>query len=192
MAPSVSSQDRRTALIFLLHLFGDLHQPLHNVGIARGGNDIPVLFDGVHTELHFVWDVLIPVKRANGTDGVGEGEEKAVARDWASKLYRRRVDRDLRVGTQDPLGPLSDAVDYESAECTDIFNPLHCIMAWARESNSAVCEYVMREGADKIRDSELGGRYYEAAVPVVDDLVSKAGSRLALWIDAIAQELDVS
>ncbi|WP_157269764.1 S1/P1 nuclease [Azohydromonas aeria] len=35
-------QARREALIWTVHLVGDLHQPLHAYGDARGGNDIPV------------------------------------------------------------------------------------------------------------------------------------------------------
>src|SRR5262245_13926590 len=34
--------DRAIALKFLVHVVGDLHQPFHAVGVARGGNDIPV------------------------------------------------------------------------------------------------------------------------------------------------------
>lgn len=34
--------DRAIALKFLVHLIGDVHQPFHARGVARGGNDIPV------------------------------------------------------------------------------------------------------------------------------------------------------
>ncbi len=45
------------ALKMVVHLVGDLHQPLH-VGRDedKGGNLIPVLFDGDSTNLHWVWD----------------------------------------------------------------------------------------------------------------------------------------
>lgn len=40
------------ALKFLVHFFGDLHQPLHTAGRGRGGNEIKVTFDGRHTSMY--------------------------------------------------------------------------------------------------------------------------------------------
>ena len=34
--------DRATALKFLVHFIGDLHQPFHALGVGRGGNDVHV------------------------------------------------------------------------------------------------------------------------------------------------------
>lgn len=49
--------DKKTALIFLVHLMGDLHQPLH-VGRYEdlGGNKINVTYFGQPTNLHSLWD----------------------------------------------------------------------------------------------------------------------------------------
>jgi hypothetical protein len=53
---------RSEALNFLVHFVGDLSQPLHAIGEARGGNDIPVTFFGsaqcgeYACNLHSVWD----------------------------------------------------------------------------------------------------------------------------------------
>ena len=46
-----------TALIFLVHFVGDVHQPLH-VGRSNdyGGNTIKVLWFGEESNLHSVWD----------------------------------------------------------------------------------------------------------------------------------------
>ena len=45
------------ALKFLIHMTGDLHQPLH-VGLAedRGGNSIRVKWFKTETNLHSIWD----------------------------------------------------------------------------------------------------------------------------------------
>jgi hypothetical protein len=54
--------DRATALKFLVHVVGDLHQPFHALGVGHGGNDIPVSVFGSDTcgnspcNLHGVWD----------------------------------------------------------------------------------------------------------------------------------------
>ncbi|RUO55336.1 S1/P1 nuclease [Pseudidiomarina homiensis] len=56
---SASRQEKQLALRFIVHIIGDLHQPLH-VGSAalndRGGNDVKVVFFGEQSNLHRVWD----------------------------------------------------------------------------------------------------------------------------------------
>ena len=54
---NASREDRVFYLKFLVHLIGDLHQPLH-IGRAedRGGNDIKVSWHGKSSNLHRVWD----------------------------------------------------------------------------------------------------------------------------------------
>lgn len=49
--------ERLAALKFVVHLVGDVHQPLH-AGHAedRGGNDIKVKYRGKDTNLHSLWD----------------------------------------------------------------------------------------------------------------------------------------
>jgi hypothetical protein len=54
---SLPIEQRRSALYFLVHLAGDLHQPLH-VGRHEdaGGNKIVVYWFGEKSNLHTVWD----------------------------------------------------------------------------------------------------------------------------------------
>lgn len=55
--PRASPADRQLALRFIIHIVGDLHQPLHvGNGSDRGGNDLRVTFDGRSSNLHSVWD----------------------------------------------------------------------------------------------------------------------------------------
>ncbi len=52
-----SLADRQSALRFIVHIIGDLQQPLHaGNGTDRGGNDYKVTFFGKTTNLHSVWD----------------------------------------------------------------------------------------------------------------------------------------
>jgi nuclease S1 len=55
--PKASLADKQLALRFVVHLVGDLHQPLH-VGKCcdRGANDVKVSWFGKPTNLHAVWD----------------------------------------------------------------------------------------------------------------------------------------
>lgn len=54
---SLSADQRRIALSFLVHFIGDLHQPLH-VGREedQGANKVIVYWFGEKTNLHSVWD----------------------------------------------------------------------------------------------------------------------------------------
>lgn len=59
-----SQNDARIDLLILIHLIGDLHQPLH-VGYLtdKGGNTIPVYLGGRVMNLHEAWDSGIIKKR---------------------------------------------------------------------------------------------------------------------------------
>ncbi len=57
-----SREDRAEALKFVVHFVGDIHQPMHAVGEARGGNGVHVTFlessrcGRYDCNLHGVWD----------------------------------------------------------------------------------------------------------------------------------------
>jgi hypothetical protein len=79
--------ERSMALLFVIHLVGDLHQPLHDAdNNDRGGNCVPVTFYGTapvegenesfRPNLHSVWDVDLVTKALN---------EKSVA-DFSTSL----------------------------------------------------------------------------------------------------------
>ena len=58
--PTASLEDRQLALRFIVHLVGDLHQPLHaGNGTDRGGNQFICTFFEDMTNLHEVWDELL-------------------------------------------------------------------------------------------------------------------------------------
>ena len=92
---SLGRADRATALKFLVHFVGDLHQPFHAIGIERGGNGIPVSifgsptcgrgdFDRFSCNLHGLWDSeLIGHRRLR--DGA-----------YAAELERQIASRRLR------------------------------------------------------------------------------------------------
>jgi hypothetical protein len=61
--PALSAKDRAFALKMLVHLVGDIHQPMHAIGDARGGNQVRVVFFGSEQcgerqkcNLHNIWD----------------------------------------------------------------------------------------------------------------------------------------
>ena len=63
--PKASIEDKRLALRFVVHIIGDLHQPLHaGGGNDRGGNDFKVTWFGKSTNLHSVWDSAMIEQRS--------------------------------------------------------------------------------------------------------------------------------
>lgn len=58
--PKASREDKALALRFVVHIVGDLHQPLHNGnGTDRGGNQFKLKWFGDDTNLHSVWDTAL-------------------------------------------------------------------------------------------------------------------------------------
>ncbi|RZK20106.1 MAG: hypothetical protein EOO56_13105 [Hymenobacter sp.] len=55
--PALPQAQRAEALIFIVHIVGDVHQPLHT-GRAedQGGNKIKMTYRGKETNLHSLWD----------------------------------------------------------------------------------------------------------------------------------------
>lgn len=55
--PNASRAEKQLALRFIVHLVGDLHQPMHTGKCCdRGANDVKVKWFGRETNLHAVWD----------------------------------------------------------------------------------------------------------------------------------------
>lgn len=99
--PEVPARERRLALKFLLHLVGDLHQPLHSADDDdRGGNDKRARLPGHDpAPLHHYWDtVLVPAIEGGPralAKALGAGDETPTADDalapdpraWAEQTY---------------------------------------------------------------------------------------------------------
>jgi hypothetical protein len=113
-------RERLTALAFLVHLVGDLHQPMHAGDHGDlGGNRVPVTYGIIEgrTNLHSAWDGFIgergmtePVADARGIMGeVGEAERATMRggtiEDWARESWG--ISREFAYGTilADPCGP---------------------------------------------------------------------------------------
>ncbi|TVY46927.1 Nuclease S1 [Lachnellula occidentalis] len=158
---------RNMAAKFVIHFIGDIHQPLHDEHLDRGGNSILVTFDNVQTNLHHVWDSNIPEKLIGGYS-LPDAEKWATALTTAIKTGVYKTDAESWLAGSDLRDPVSTSIK------------------WAEEANQFVCQTVLPEGKDAIVGKELGGAYYEAAVPVIELQIARAGYRLAHWLDLIA------
>jgi hypothetical protein len=85
---SNSPDDKKTfALKFIVHLIGDLHQPLHvGNGLDQGGNKCRVLFHRKETNLHALWDEgMIEFTKLSFTEManyVSQGRTRAEIHAW--------------------------------------------------------------------------------------------------------------
>ena len=133
--------DRKEALMFLVHFLGDIHQPLHAIGEARGGNGVDVTLFGesrcgrFDCNLHGVWD-----------DGLISHTGMSQA-EYVAHLEKLITDEGL---TADKT-----AVD------------------WANESHQLAQDAWVNSGTD------IGQRYYDVQIKVVDRQLALAGLRLA-------------
>ena len=84
---NVSSSEKRFALKFLLHLVGDLHQPLHIAdNNDRGGNNVLILFGGgrkatsPRLNLHHYWDTeLVSLLKVGKKETAAETAQRLTA-----------------------------------------------------------------------------------------------------------------
>ena len=121
--PALPAWRRAQAAKFVIHFVGDLHQPLHNEDVSRGGNGIHVKWDGRDYNLHHVWDSSIAEKL------IGRGKPYLVAQKWSAALTEKITGGAYADEKETWLADL-DFGDFEATA-----------MAWSRECNSLVCEY---------------------------------------------------
>ncbi|KAL6858057.1 hypothetical protein ACO1O0_005504 [Amphichorda felina] len=163
---------RAQAAKFVIHFIGDLHQPLHNEDVALGGNRIYVQWDGRKYNLHHIWDSSIAEKWIGGL----RGKPYPLARKWANELAVEIADGKFAEEKKVWLKDLK------------FDDPISTALAWSRECNAYVCTHVLPEGPKAIAGEELGGDYFEAAGPIIEKQVARAGFRMAAWLDRIASE----
>ena len=126
-------EQRRVAMLFLVHFVVDVHQPLH-VGYASdlGGNKLRVLLGDKKTNLHAVWDTgLLQSESQSVQDyrlallALARGQvavwQDSLPTDWVEEsLALRAVAYDYRPAESGDLAVLSDSYIYESKQIIDV------------------------------------------------------------------------
>lgn len=150
--PKVSSAEKTIALKFLLHLVGDVHQPLHTADNHNsGGNAIRVKARGSRVgTFHHFWDVEL-VERAD--PGAARGDYQRLSQTLIKGISSKEVSSWSRGTAKD----------------------------WALESNALVkSDPIMAlPKADFRRTHELSDVYVEDATKQAREQLQKAGVRLA-------------
>ncbi|CRK16863.1 hypothetical protein BN1708_011855 [Verticillium longisporum] len=153
---------------FITHFIMDIAQPMHVTGIARGGNDIPVVFGGVTTNLHAIWDGRIVYSLAGNVTGFPNTT--------IQPFFSDMVDR-IRADTY--FVPTRDWFS-----CTDPSTPLACPLEWARDANQWNCDYAFSQNTNA-SDLRTSG-YAEGAWPIAELQIAKAVLRIATWFNKLA------
>jgi nuclease S1 len=162
--PRARLRARNEALKWVVHLVGDIHQPLHAADRSdRGGNQVQVSFFGERDNapygslnLHAVWDVSMVRKLV-----ADRGGERAIV-----------------------SAPIAehDRADWERGSIADWMTESHALAqdrAYAALPVAASC-------GEKIAGVvAIGDAYYAAAAPVIDLQIRKAGVRLARVLNEV-------
>jgi S1/P1 nuclease len=160
-------------LCWLMHLVGDLHQPLHAVtGVSEslphgdtGGNAIAISGEANgETELHAFWD-----------DVLGKSARPD------PRTHRTRLEKDVATA-----GDITDEVkDLALGDNAEDLNP----MDWANESKaiakSDVYDIQIQSNQDGKASAVLDADYGVTARRDAQARVRLAGHRLALWLEKI-------
>jgi hypothetical protein len=115
----VPARERVMALAFLVHLMGDLHQPLHAGDKGdRGGNDFKADYGVIPSNIHAIWDGLLadraisspPPDAAGILAEVSAAERAAMAegnvQDWSKESWEAAREFGYGALMADPCGPL--------------------------------------------------------------------------------------
>jgi hypothetical protein len=157
--PERPRQERREALKFLVHFIGDLHQPLHaGFGEDRGGNDIPVVYNGELTNLHRYWDSTILVPHSS----------RYSSAEYAAILFHAHGRDERRRWTS-----IKDPKDWVREARTWIFAGLY--------PPPRVDQEAVIEGPVGVVDEA----YREVWLPVAETQLARAGSRMARTLNLI-------
>ncbi|KAH6689442.1 nuclease P1 [Plectosphaerella plurivora] len=156
------------AVKYITHFTQDIAQPMHVTGIARGGNGVPVVFGGVDTNLHAIWDGRIVYSLANVT---------AFPTTGIAPFFTKLVEK-IRADT------FFTPVD-EWTRCTTPGTPLACPIAWARDSNEWNCDYAFSQVTNA--PDLLTSGYAEGAWPIVEIQMAKAALRTATWFNRLVE-----
>jgi hypothetical protein len=152
-SPFIAKAEKILALKFLLHLMGDLHQPLHAADNKdRGGNDIAVFLadDIPSTNLHLYWDNYIVERLGSDPRFIGAALSRKISAGTAEAWSR---------GT-----PISWAKESFRRAKTVVYN------------FTGLQEFVDDRGVKGVRIDET---YENSALIVARQQLSKAGIRLA-------------
>jgi hypothetical protein len=183
--PHSDRQHAAEALMLLIHLIGDLHQPLHcSTNNDAGGNCVPVTYFGIapqlsadHPEegmyqpnLHSVWDTSI-IRRILKHRSAG----------WFADVLQRRFAAQIETWQRMPVDLRAWAWESHRIAEQTAYGQLPVAIPIASPRRGVRCDEVSRKML--ALHERLGQRYQDAATPVIEEQLAKAGVRLAMVLN---------
>ncbi|MGB0495970.1 MAG: S1/P1 nuclease [Kangiellaceae bacterium] len=112
---SSTKEEKAVALKFMVHIIGDLHQPLHaGNGLDRGGNDVKLKFYGKDTNLHRIWDTDLIERRhlsySEWTDWLDKEITAADVNQWKSNDPMDWISESAKL--RDTIYPKENSIGY--------------------------------------------------------------------------------
>ena len=185
-APVTDQQRAAETLMLLVHLVGDLHQPLHCItNDDGGGNCVPVTYFGsvprlspepdsviYQPNLHAVWDTSI-IRRIMW--------HRSPA--WLASVLEQRFA--ARIGSWQRLPVDIRAWAWESHRVAEhtAYGQLPVPLPVESSQRQSRCADVARRILPL--HERLGQRYQDAAVPVIEEQLAKGGVRLAMVLNQV-------
>jgi hypothetical protein len=168
------AEQRAEALKFLVHLVGDIHQPLHvaNTGDWGGNKITGSLMGGPQTNAHALWDAGLLARHI--ADKYANDVKK-----YSSTLLTRLRTGDFRTSVSGWKKCRNARALYGQ-----------CASEWANESARLACDvaYVAADGHTKLAIGfNLDATYLARAFPVIEKQIARAAARLSGLLDAIFQ-----
>lgn len=189
--PGATPQARAEALRFVIHLAGDIHQPLHTVtNNDRGGNCVPVNFFGLpprltnprgeeySPNLHEVWDFGIIEQFSHGESAQQLAQALDAKFGAQISLWQTGAPDDFEAWTWESH-QLAEKVAYGRLPRAIPIEPPLPIHTCADDNH--VSARLLR------LDERLGDDYQRAAAPVIEEQLVKAGVRLAALLNSLWQ-----
>jgi len=182
------AQARADALRYVIHLVGDIHQPLHaSTNNDRGGNCVPVSFFGrapVETNamqetyspnLHEVWDVQI-IERFSQRSSPRQIADQLDRRFAETHHQSRRSSPDFREWAWESH-QLAETIAYGELPHKIAIEAPRDISSCADDDNIAGRMLGLHES--------LADAYQPRAAPAIEDQLEKAGLRLAALLNSL-------
>ncbi|KXV21791.1 S1/P1 nuclease [Gluconobacter japonicus] len=170
---SATPQQRLDALKWVVHLVGDLHQPLHAAerDHDKGGNAIRLSYYGEtengHMNLHALWDEGVLDRQASLVVGPHYTIDFTKARAEANQLSSTIT---------------ADETTYWVADLAggDVY---HAVVDWTDESHS-LARTIAYGALPKTNGADIHDTYTSIAWPVIQLRLQQAGVRLAAVLNA--------
>ncbi|KAH6585278.1 hypothetical protein BASA61_006953 [Batrachochytrium salamandrivorans] len=160
------------SLKYIIHYVSDVCQPLHTDERDEGGSLTKVRFGGHTWPLHKIWDTAMPEKRVRVdfqnnpvlyasylSRSIKTGENKVPSESWTSKLS---------IDAVNDIGNSMVAIEYTA----DSYE-LSCSVVWPKYNER--------------HENSLSGQYYRDVIKTLDMQISKAGLRVAKWLNELAR-----